>query len=74
MSKEQRAIEELAVRREEPAYTNGWEDGRFGPTGTFLENPNLAGWAGHEERLAYYRGHRDGRRAREMLAGGEQTA
>ena len=40
----------------------------------FLENPNLAGWAGHEERLAYYRGHRDGRRAREMLADGERTA
>jgi len=34
----------------------------------FLKNPNLAGWAGHNERLAYYRGHRDGRRVREMLA------
>jgi hypothetical protein len=34
----------------------------------FLENTNLAGWAGHQERLAYYRGHRDGRRVREMLA------
>jgi hypothetical protein len=43
MSQEQRAIEEIAVRREEPAYANGWEDGRFGPTGTFLENSNLAG-------------------------------
>ena len=68
MSHEQRAIEGIAVRREDPAYRNGWEDGRFGPTGTFLQNPNLAGWAGHEERLAYYRGHRDGRRARETLA------
>ena len=44
------------------------ENGRFGPPRSFLENANLAGWAGHEERLAYYRGHRDGRRAREMLA------
>src|ERR687889_1924894 len=33
-----------------------------------LENPNLAEWAGHQERLSYYRGHRDGRRIREMLA------
>ena len=68
MSQEQRAIEELAVRRGDPAYTNGWEDGRFGPTGTFLENPNLAGWADHVQRLAYYRGHRDGRQVRETLA------
>ncbi len=74
MIQEQRAIEEIAVRKEGPAYTNGWEDGRFGPAGTFLENPNLAGWADHVERLAYYRGHRDGRRAREMLAGGDHTA
>ncbi len=70
MSQEQRGIEEIAVRREDPAYRNGWEDGRFGPTRLFLDNPNLAGWADHEERLAYYRGHRDGRRAREMLAEG----
>ena len=68
MSKEQRAIEEIDVLREDPAYTNGWEDGRFGPTRPFLDNPNLAGWAGHRERLAYYRGHRDGRRVRETLA------
>ena len=68
MIQEQRAIEEIAVRREDPAYTNGWEDGRFGPARLFVENPNLAGWAGHYERLAYYRGHRDGRRVRETLA------
>jgi hypothetical protein len=74
MSQEQRAIEEFAVRREDPAYTNGWEDGRFGLMETFLENANLAGWAGHEERLAYYRGHRDGRRVRGTLTDGEQTA
>jgi hypothetical protein len=74
MIQEQKVIRELGVRREDPAYRNGWEDGRFGPTETFVQNQNLAGWAGHRERLAYYRGHRDGRRAREMLAGGEQTA
>ena len=66
MSQEQ-MIKEIGVRREDAAYSNGWEDGRFGPTQLFLENPNLAGWAGHQERLAYYRGHRDGRRLREML-------
>ena len=70
MIREQQIIEEPGVRREDPAYRNGWEDGRFGPARSFLENPNLAGWAGHRERLAYYRGHRDGRRAREMLAEG----
>ena len=68
MIHEQQAIEEIDVLREDPAYRSGWEDGRFGPTRLFLDNPNLSGWAGHEERLAYYRGHRDGRRAREMLA------
>ena len=67
MSQEQ-VIKEIGVRREDPAYSNGWEDGRFGPTQLFLENSNLAGWAGQQERLAYYRGHRDGRRVREMLA------
>jgi hypothetical protein len=74
MIREQQVIEELGVRRGDPPYRNGWEDGRFGPTRLFLKNPNLAGWAGHEERLAYYRGHRDGRRVREMLADGERTA
>ena len=73
MIQEQQVIQEPGVLREDPAYRDGWEDGRFGPPRSFLENPNLAGWAGHEERLAYYRGHRDGRRAREMLADGEQT-
>lgn len=70
MIQEQQAIEEIDVLRKDPAYRNGWDDGRFGPTRLFLENPNLAGWADHVERLAYYRGHRDGRRAREMLAEG----
>jgi hypothetical protein len=63
----QQVIKEIGLRREDSAYSNGWEDGRFGSTELFLENCNLARWAGHQERLAYYRGHRDGRRVREML-------
>ena len=70
---QEQAVRELGVRREDPAYRNGWEDGRFGPSETFLSNSNLAGWGGHRERLASYRGHRDGRRVREMLAE-ERTA
>lgn len=68
MIQEQQVIQEPGVRRGDPAYRNGWQDGRFGPTQLFVENPNLAGWEGPRERLAYYRGHRDGRRVREMLA------
>ena len=70
---QEQAVRKLGVRREDPAYRSGWEDGRFGPTRLFLENTNLAGWDGHRERLSYYRGHRDGRRVREMLAA-ERTA
>jgi hypothetical protein len=40
---------------------------------TFLENPNLARWESHRERLAYYRGHREGRRVRETLAHKDST-
>ena len=64
----EQVITEVGVRREDPAYRNGWEDGRFGPSQLFLSNSNLAGWTEHHERLAYYRGHRDGRRIREMVA------
>ena len=56
---------ELGDRRKDPAYRMGWGDGRFGPMGTFLENPNLARLQSHSERLAYYRGHREGWRVRE---------
>jgi len=70
---QEQAVMELGVRREGPAYRSGWEDGRFGPSQLFHSNSNLAGWDGHRERLAYYRGHRDGRRVREMLAE-EKTA
>ena len=67
----EQAVRAVGVRREDPAYRNGWEDGRFGPRQLFLSNPSLAGWSEHTERLAYYRGHRDGRRVREMLAEGK---
>jgi hypothetical protein len=72
MSQEQ-GTKEFGDRRKNPAYRNGWGDGRFGPTQLFLKNSNLAEWAGHQERLSYYRGHRDGQRVREMLAHGDST-
>jgi hypothetical protein len=72
MSQEQ-PTEEFEDRRKNPAYRNGWGDGRFGPTRSFLENSNLAEWDSHQERLSYYRGHRDGRRVREMLAHGDSA-
>ena len=61
-------IDGFLERRKNPAYRNGWGDGRFGLMETFLENPNLARWEGHLERLAYYRGYREGRRVREVSA------
>ena len=70
---QEQAVRELGARTEEPAYRSGWQDGRFGPGQLFGSNPNLAGWDGHRERLAYYQGHRAGRRVREMLAE-ERTA
>jgi hypothetical protein len=73
MIREPQATEEISVLSEDPtyrgpAYRSGWEDGRFGPMETFLENPNLARLEGHPERLSYYRGHREGRRVRGTLA------
>ena len=65
---QEQVTKEFGDRRKDPAYRNGWGDGRFGPRRLFLENSNLAEWSGHQERLAYYRGHREGRRVREMLA------
>ena len=64
----EQVIQKPGLRREDPAYRNGWQDGRFVPTQPLHSNPNLAGWTDPQERLAYYRGHRDGRRVREMLA------
>jgi hypothetical protein len=40
-------IDGFRDRRKDPAYRNGWGDGRFGLMETFLENPNLARWEGH---------------------------
>ena len=61
------AARATGVRHEGPAYRNGWEDGRFGSFDTFAANATLSSWEGPQDRLAYYRGHRDGRRVREML-------
>ena len=65
MSQEQ-VTKEFGDRRKNPAYRQGWGDGRFGLRQLFLENSNLAEWAGPQERLSYYRGHHEGRRVREM--------
>jgi hypothetical protein len=51
---------------ESEAYKGGWHDGRFGSGEAFVENQSLAGWTDFD-RLAYYRGHREGRRIRTML-------
>lgn len=70
MIQEQQVREKPGIR-EDLAYRSGWEDGRFGSPRLFLDNANLAAWSGPHERLAYYRGHRDGQRVREMLAHGD---
>jgi hypothetical protein len=59
----------VEIYPEGSAYKSGWEDGRFGQTRTFAVNNNLATWTAYPDRLSYYRGHRDGRRIREMLGG-----
>lgn len=60
------------IRRDSQAYRSGWQDGRFGEPATFAANANLGAWA-DLDRLAYYRGHREGRRVREMLRTGERS-
>lgn len=56
------------ISRESQAYQSGWQDGRFGQPGTFAANASLTAW--HDlDRLAYYRGHREGREVRRMLLG-----
>ncbi len=62
-----RVIGRVEIHRESLAYRSGWEDGRFGSPETFVVNANLSAWTEYLDRLAYYRGHRDGRRVREML-------
>lgn len=54
------------VLSETPAYQGGWWDGRFQPVDTFAENDHLNDWEG-PDRLAYYRGYREGLRVRRML-------
>jgi len=34
----------VGIRREDPAYRSGWEDGRFGRAQTFVTNNILAAW------------------------------
>lgn len=70
----ERATGRVEVRREDPAYRSGWEDGRFGQAQTFVANNNLAAWTEYPDRLSYYRGHRDGRRIRDMLSGNGRSA
>jgi hypothetical protein len=47
------------------AYWCGWLDGRYREMGSFADNPNLARWEAPSDRLAYYRGHRAGSKARQ---------
>jgi len=70
---EERVVDLAAVDREGRAYRSGWQDGRFGSVETFAANANLAAWESLD-RLAYYRGHREGRRVREMLRMVAETA
>ena len=68
------ATGEVGVRGESSAYRSGWEDGRFGQVQTFAKNNNLAAWSEFPDRLSYYRGHRDGRRIRDMLGSNSSPA
>jgi hypothetical protein len=45
------------------AYWCGWIDGRFGESGCFTENLNLARYSAPSDRLDYYWGHRAGSEA-----------
>ena len=46
------------------AYWAGWLDGRYGNIDSFTKNPRLSSLDKFHDRLDYYRGHRDGRKAR----------
>lgn len=63
---QEKNVVSLESVKEGRAYRSGWHDGRFGFGGTFAENQRLAEWT-DLDRLAYYRGHREGRRIRGML-------
>ena len=68
------ATGEVGIRRENSAYKSGWEDGRFGQVQTFATNNSLAVWTEIPDRLSYYRGHREGRRIRNMLGSNGRPA
>ncbi len=68
------ATGEVGIRREDSAYRSGWEDGRFGQMQTFDTNNSLAEWTEIPDRLSYYRGHREGRRIRNMLGSNGRPA
>lgn len=46
------------------AYWCGWLDGRYTKTEDFTANSRLARWSSPEDRLDYYRGHRQGMQER----------
>lgn len=46
------------------AYWDGWIDGRFRESGSMAQNSRIARWENPQERLDYYRGHREGHAAR----------
>jgi hypothetical protein len=51
------------------AYWAGWVDGRFGESGSFVDNPSLVKWEDPYDRLAYYQGHRVGSEERRAKSG-----
>lgn len=66
---QEKTVVPLEALKESRAYRVGWHDGRFEAGGIFSENRRLAEWTDFD-RLAYYRGHREGRRIRGMLKEG----
>ncbi|MGB3682334.1 MAG: hypothetical protein WA990_07575 [Rubrobacteraceae bacterium] len=67
----ERTTEHAGVHQESLAFRSGWKDGRFGQLGSFAANDSLAEWS-ELDRLSYYRGHREGRRIRELLCSGKR--
>lgn len=55
-----------AVLTETSANRGGWRDGRFGATGTPIEDRDPSGLEG-DDRRSYCRGYREGLRVRRML-------
>ncbi len=68
----ERAAAYVEVYQESRAFQSGWKDGRFGQSGSFASNESLAELS-ELDRLAYYRGHREGRRIRELLRSGRSS-